>query len=140
MREEAGDLGKIVVYYAVWTIVCATVAGLAVAILHLWRFSYHPTVASMVFTLVGDTEVALAVATGQGAAALATGGLLARGGRALQGTVLLGLLVGGFDLLLYLLQMLVPATELGWAPDMGILIAATVLITVYGAASAKLPA
>jgi len=140
MAAEASERAKIVVYYAAWTVVCATAAGLAVALLHMWRFSYHPTFLSLVETVVGDAVVALAVAAGQGAAALAAGSLLARWGRGLNRTVLLGLLVGAFDLFLYTVQMVVPATELGWVPDVGILILATVLITVYGTASVKFAA
>lgn len=140
MAAETGNQAKIVIYYAAWTVVCATAAGLAVALLHTWRFSYHPTFMSLAATVFGDTVVALALAAGQGAAALVTGSALARSGRALHRTVLLGLLVGCFDLLLYVVQMLVPATELGWVPDLGILIVATVLITGYGTASTTLAA
>jgi len=140
MSADGSDRAKVVIYYAAWTVVCATAAGLVVAALHTWRFSYHPTLPSLVATVVGDAVVVLAVAAGQGAVALAAGGLLTRWGRGLNRTVLLGLLVGGFDLLLYVLQMTVPATELGWIPDVGILVAATVLITLYGTASPNVAA
>jgi len=58
---------------------------------------------------------ALAIAAGQGAVVLVTGSLLAQLGRSLQGTVLLGLLIGLFDFAMYLVQMAIPAAELGWA-------------------------
>lgn len=140
MAAQTSERAEVVIYYAAWTVVCATAAGLAVALLHTWRYSYHPTPTTLVTTLLGDAVVAAALAAGQGATALVTGRLLARFGRGLDRTVLLGLLVGAFDFLLYLTQMVVPATELGWVPDVGILIVATVLITVYGTASAKLAA
>ena len=140
MAAEPSERARIVIYYAAWTMVCATAAGLAVALVHTWRFSYHPTRASLLATILGDAVVALALAAGQGAAALAVGGLLAQWGRALNRTVLLGLLVGVFDVLLYVIQMVVPATELGWVPDVTILLLAAALITVYGTTSAKLPA
>ena len=61
-----------------------------------------------------------------------TGGVLARLGRTLQLTVLLGLLIGVFDFVMYFLQMAVPATEVGWIPDLIILVVATAAITVLG--------
>jgi len=64
-----------------------------------------------------------------------TGGLLGRLGRMLQYTLLLGLVLGLFDFVMYMLQMVVPATELGWTPDLAILVAASALITVAGSRS-----
>ena len=64
--------------------------------------------------------------------ALVTGSVLAQFGRPLQRTVLLGLLVGVFDFAMYLVQMAVPATELGWKPDIVILAAATAAVTLLG--------
>ncbi|OLC07909.1 MAG: hypothetical protein AUH34_00560 [Gemmatimonadetes bacterium 13_1_40CM_70_12] len=64
--------------------------------------------------------------------ALVTGSVLAQFGRPLQRTVLLGLLVGVFDFAMYFLQMAVPATELGWRPDIVILALASATITLLG--------
>jgi hypothetical protein len=84
-------------------------------------------------TLFGGIVTALAIAAGQGAVALVTGSLLAQFGRSLNLTVLLGLVIGAFDFVMYFLQMAVPATELGWIPDIAILVAVTILITALGA-------
>src|SRR6184192_1667030 len=67
-----------------------------------------------------------------GAVALVGGSILARLGRALHATLLLGLLVGVFDFVINFLQMAVPRTELGWVPDLVMLAAAVVVITVLG--------
>ncbi|PYP15091.1 MAG: hypothetical protein DMD52_11525 [Gemmatimonadetes bacterium] len=123
---------KVVIYYAIWATMCAAVAGLVIAGLHTWLFSYIPTRSGLIFTLIGDAVTALAIAAGQGAVALVTGSVLAQFGRPLQRTVLLGLLVGAFDFAMYLLQMAVPATELGWKPDILILAAATAAVTALG--------
>lgn len=87
----------------------------------------------MVETLVGGIVTALAIAAGQGAVALVTGSVLAQFGRSLNLTVLRGLVIGAFDFVMYFLQMAVPATELGWLPDIAILVVATVAITLIGA-------
>src|SRR3989441_8586941 len=87
----------------------------------------------LIHTLFSDAVTALAIAAGQGAVVLVTGSLLAQFGRALQSTVLLGLLVGLFDFAMYFVQMAVPAAELGWIPDIVVLVAAAVAITVFGA-------
>ena len=126
---------KIAIYYAVWTIVCAAVGLIAIALIHTAFFSYIPNRSGLFATLFGDVAVALAIAAGQGAVALATGSLLAQLGRSLERTVLLGLLVGAFDFVLNFVQMAVPATELGWLPDIAILVLATAAITVSGAAA-----
>ena len=47
----------------------------------------------------------------------------------------LGLLIGMFDFVMYFLQMAVPATELGWTPDLLILVVVTAAITVAGSRS-----
>jgi len=75
---------------------------------------------------------AVAIAAAQGAVALVTGGVLARLGRALQFTVLLGLLIGVFDFVMYFVQMTVPVTEFGWVPDLVIIVAVTAAITAAG--------
>ena len=129
---DDGNRMKVVIWYAVWATVCAAVAGIVVSLAHTWFFHYNPTRFSRVATLVSDVEIALALAAGQGAVVLGTGSLLAQLGRGLQGTVLLGLLVGLFDFVMYFLQMAVPRLELGWGPDVAILVVATVGITLVG--------
>jgi hypothetical protein len=136
MAGDTSERMRIVIYYAVWTIVCAAAAGLVTALIHAWLFSYIPNRAGLIDTLFGDTVTALAIAAGQGAVVLVTGGVLARRGRALRGTVLLGLLVGLFDFVMYVLQMAAPVTELGWLPDIAVLVGATVIITLSGGVSA----
>jgi hypothetical protein len=109
------------------------VAGIVVALIHTWFFSYNPGRSAVIETLFGGVVIALAIAAGQGAVALVTGSLLAHLGRSLNFTVLLGLVLGVFDFAMYFLQMAVPATELGWLPDIIILVAVTALITALGA-------
>jgi len=133
MAVDSGDRMRIVIYYAVWATICATVAGIAIALIHTWLFSYIPNRSGLIHTLFSDAVTALAIAAGQGAVVLVTGSLLAQLGRSLQGTVLLGLLVGLFDFAMYLVQMAIPAAELGWIPDIVILVVAAVAITVFGA-------
>jgi len=130
---ETGDRMRVVVYYAVWATLCATLAGVVVALIHTWFFSFNPGRSAVVETLVGGIVTALAIAAGQGAVALVTGSLLARRGRSLNLTVLLGLAIGAFDFAMYFLQMALPATELGWGPDIAILVVAAVAITLLGA-------
>jgi len=137
MATDTGDRMKVVIYYAIWATLCAAAAGLVIAGLHTWLFSYIPTRSRLIFTLVGDAVTALAIAAGQGAVALVTGSVLAQFGRALQRTVLLGLLVGVFDFAMYFLQMAVPATELGWKPDIVILALASATITLLGVVRAS---
>jgi len=119
-------------YYAAWAAVCATVAGSLVAVVHTLFFSTNPDAAAFLRTLGGDLATALGLALGQGVVAFLTAALLAALGRGVRYTVLLGLVIGLFDLGMYLLQMTVPATELGWGPDLAVLAAATALITVAG--------
>ena len=133
MAVDSGDRTRIVIYYAVWASICATVAGIAIALIHTWLFSYIPNRSGLIHTLFSDAVTALAIAAGQGAVVLVTGSLLAQLGRSLQGTVLLGLLIGLFDFAMYLIQMAIPAAELGWVKDIAILIVAAVAITVFGA-------
>jgi len=132
MQPETGSHMKIVIYYAAWVIVCASVAGLLILLIHTLRFSYIPTRTRLLAVLFGDVMTVLAVAAGQGAVALATGSVLARYGRQLSRTVLLGLLIGAFDFVMTFLQMAVPRLELGWGADIVILAVVTALITVYG--------
>jgi hypothetical protein len=128
-----GDRIRIVVYYAVWATICAAAAGTATALLHTWLFSYSPGRSAVMQTLFSDIVTALAIAAGQGAVALLTGSVLAQMGRELRLTVLLGLLIGVFDFVMFVLQMAVPVTELGWVPDIIILVVATAAITAVGA-------
>jgi hypothetical protein len=125
---------KVVIYYAVWAIVCAAVAGIVIALIHTWWFSYIPSRSGLIDSLFGDAITALAIAAGQGAIALLTGSVLAHFGRELQRTVLLGLLLALFDFVMYFVQMAFPLTELGWLPDIAILFGVTVMITLSGVA------
>ena len=123
---------RIVIYYAIWATICATVAGIAIALIHTWFYSYNPGRTAFMETLVSGIALAVAIAAAQGAVVLVTGSVLARLGRGLQFTFLLGLLIGLFDFVMYFLQMAVPATELGWIPDLLILVAASAAITAAG--------
>lgn len=126
------DNSRIVIYYAIWATICATVAGVVIAFIHTWFFSYNPGRTAVIETLFGDIATAVAIAAGQGAVATLTGSVMARLGRTLQFTFLLGLLIGLFDFVMYFVQMAVPATELGWIPDLLILVAASAAITAAG--------
>ena len=123
---------RIVIYYAIWATICAAVAGVVIALIHTWFFSYHPGRSAFMETLFGGIVTGLAIAAGQGAVALLTGRILSRMGRTLQFTLLLGLLIGLFDFVMYFVQMAVPATELGWTPDLIILVGVTAVITAVG--------
>ena len=130
---------RIVIFYSIWATICAALAGFAIALIHTWFFSYHPGRSAVIETLFSGTVAAVAIAAAQGAVALLTGSLLARFGRTLQYTLLLGLLIGLFDFVMYFLQMAVPATELGWTPDLIIIVVATVAITAAGSRRAPAP-
>ncbi|OLC05948.1 MAG: hypothetical protein AUH41_13840 [Gemmatimonadetes bacterium 13_1_40CM_66_11] len=129
---ESSDRLRIVIYYAIWTTICAAVAGFAIALIHTWFFSYHPGRSAVIETLFSGSVVAVAIAAGQGAVALVTGRVLLQRGRTLQYTVLLGLVIGLFDFVMDFLQMTVPITEFGWIPDLVIIVAVTAAITVAG--------
>jgi len=135
MTTDATGRMKIVIYYAIWATICAAVAGLVITGLHTWLFSYIPNRSGLLVTVLSDAVTALAIAAGQGAVALVTGSVLAQFGKGLQRTVLLGLLIGAFDFAMYLVQMAVPATELGWRPDIVILALASATITLLGVRS-----
>ena len=124
---------RVVVYYAIWATICAAIAGSIIALIHTLFFSYNAGPSAFVSTLVGGIVTAVAIAAGQGAVALLMGGLLARMGRTLRFTVLLGLAIGVFDFVMYFLQMAVPVTEIGWTPDLIIIVVVTAVITVAGA-------
>src|SRR6266513_3040256 len=115
--SDNSDRVKIVIGYAAWATVCAAVAGVFVALAHTWFFSYTPTPSARVGTLIEGIETSLALAAGQGAVILVTGSLLAQFGRGLQGTVLLGLLLGRGDFVMNYLQMAITKIELEWVPE-----------------------
>src|SRR5207247_11305882 len=96
MASDTGDRMKIVIGYAVWSSLCAAVAGVALSLIHTWFFSYHATRPGFWRTLLEDAAVTIGIAAGQGAVALVTGSVLTRFGRGLHATVLLGLPVGLF--------------------------------------------
>lgn len=123
---------RIVIYYAIWATICAAIAGFFIALVHTWFFSYHPGRSAVIETLFSGSVAAVAIAAAQGAVALLTGSVLVQLGRTLTYTVLLGLLIGVFDFVMYFLQMAVPATELGWIPDLIIIVAVTAAITAVG--------
>jgi len=129
---DTSDRMRVVVYYAIWTTICAAVAGTVVALIHTWFFAFNPGRSAVIQNLVQGIVTALAIAAGQGAVALVTGSLLAQLGRSLHYTVLLGLSIGAFDFVMYFLQMAVPKTELGWTPDIVILVVVTAVITAAG--------
>lgn len=123
---------RIVIAYSIWATICAALAGFVIALIHTWFFSYHPGRSAVIETLFSGSLAALAIAAGQGAVALVTGSLLAQRGRMLQSTVLLGLAIGLFDFVMYFVQMAVPVTELGWIPDLIIVVAVTAAVTAAG--------
>jgi len=129
---ETGDRTRIIIYYSIWATICAAVAGFIVALIHTWFFSYNPGRSAVIETLFTGAVAAVGIAAAQGAVVLVTGSLLARLGRTLQYTLLLGLLIGLFDFVMYFLQMAVRTTELGWIPDLVIIVVATAAITVAG--------
>src|SRR6185503_19077554 len=130
---STSDRMRVVVYYAVWATICATVGGILVTLIHTWFFSFNPGKSALLKTLFDGSVTTFAIAAGQGAVALVTGSVLAQFGRGLNYTVLLGLLVGAFDVAMYMLQLAVPATELGWTYDIIILCVAAAAITAAGA-------
>jgi hypothetical protein len=123
---------RIAIAYAIWATICAAVAGVAIALIHTWFFSYHPGRFGAIESLFSGIVLSVAIASGQGAVALVTGSVLAQLNRTLQYTVLLGLLIGVFDFVMYFVQMAVPATELNWIPDLAIIVLVTIAITVAG--------
>lgn len=124
---------RVVIAYAIWAGICAVIAGVVMAFIHTEFFAYVPSRTALMSTFLGGIATTSAIAAGQAAVILATGGILARRGVTLQGTVLLGLLIGAFDFVMNLLQLLVPALEPGWTWDLAILAVATVGITLLGA-------
>src|SRR2546426_11522060 len=102
---EADNRMRVVIYYGVWATICAALAGIAVALVHTWFFSYHVGRSGFLQTLVSDIEAALAIAAGQGAGAVPTGSGLGRVGRGVGKTVVLGPLNRLFELVLNLAEM-----------------------------------
>jgi hypothetical protein len=133
MATDTGTRMKVVIYYAVWAAVCAALAGVVMALIHTLFFSYLPSRTAFMQTLFGGIVATSAIAAGQAAVILVTGSLLVRRGFTLRGTVLLGLLVGAFDLAMNFLQLLVPALEPGWRWDLLLIALVTVGITLLGA-------
>jgi len=123
---------RIVIAYAIWVTICASIAGLVIALIHTALFSFNPGRSAVIETLFSGSVAAVAIAAAQGAVTLVTGSVLAQMGRTLQLTVLLGLLLGVFDFVMYFVQMVVPVTELGWIPDLAILLVVTIAITAAG--------
>src|SRR3989441_8526569 len=95
MTTDTTDRMKIVIYYAIWATICAAAAGLVIAGLHTWLFSYIPSRSGLIFTMVSDAVTALAIAAGQGGGGRGTGGGVARLGHPPQRTAVLGPFPGG---------------------------------------------
>ena len=129
---DVNDQSKVVVWYAVWATVCAAVAGIVVLLFDTYLFSHLVHRAAIIRNLVDEGSGVLAISAGQGALALVTASALMQFGRALQPTVLLGLLIGTFDFLFDLLQVFVPSLEVEWKWKLVIGLLAAVVITVSG--------
>src|SRR2546422_5321805 len=110
MTTDTTDRMKIVIYYAIWATICAAAAGLVIAGLHTWLFSYIPSRSGLIFTMVSDAVTALAIAAGQGAVALVTGSGQARIGNPLERDAVLGPLQGPFGFVRALLPQAAPRT------------------------------
>ena len=134
---DANDQSRVVVWYAAWATICAAVAGIVVLLFDTYLFSHLVHRAAIIHNLVDEGSGVLAISAGQGALALVTASALMQFGRSLQPTVLLGLLIGTFDLLFDLLQVFVPATEVEWKWKLVIALAAALVITVAGSRKEK---
>jgi len=126
-RSEVGewrDDVKPAAFTGASTAVLGTVGGLLPALVHTLTAAGDPNTAAWLLTT--DVAVVAAIGLSQGIAATATA--LARGKGRYYVSPKRGfvgaLAVGAFNGLVYFLQMAVPATELGWLPDLVILIAA----------------
>jgi hypothetical protein len=103
------------------TAVMGTAGGLLPAAVHTLTSAAGPL--SVAWLLTTDVAVVAAIGLGQGIVAGATALIRGRGEyyisprRGLVGA----LAVGAFNGLMYFTQMAVPATELGWIPDLLIL-------------------
>lgn len=129
---DANDQSRVVVWFAVWATVCAAVAGIVVLLFDTYIFSHLVHRAAIIHNLVDEGSGVLAISAGQGAVALVTASALLQFGRALQPTVLLGLLIGVFDFVFDLLQVFVPATEVEWKWKLVIGLLAVLVITIAG--------
>ncbi|HWZ29297.1 MAG TPA: hypothetical protein VNX15_12080 [Gemmatimonadales bacterium] len=134
---EATDRSSVVVWYAAWATICAVVAGIVVLLFDTYLFSHLVHRAAIIRNVVDEGSGVLAISAGQGAVALVTASALLQLGRSLQPTVLLGLLVGAFDLLFDLLQVFVPSLEVEWKWKLVIGLLAAVVITVAGSRKAE---
>lgn len=124
---------RIVTYYAAWAALCALVAGVLVAGANTMHLAMGMGVDQwIVWHFLGGTAAVGAIALGQGVVAFVSGAALHALGRTLRVTVLLGVAIGLFDLVLYVVQWLIPATELGWTRDFVILAAVVALVTAVG--------
>jgi len=124
---------RIITYYAVWATLCALVGGVIVAVVNTLHLAMGMGIDQwIVWHFLGGSATVGAIALGQGIVAFVTGAALHALGRTLRATVLLGVAIGLFDLVLYLVQWLIPATELGWTLDFVILGAVVVLVTAIG--------
>lgn len=136
LSDLKGDL-KPAAFTGASTAVMGTLGGLAPAVVHTLTTATGPL--GLAWVLTTDVAVVAAIGIGQGVAATATA--LARG----QGIryisrrrgVVASLGVGLFNALMYFVQMSVPATELGWIPDLLILFAVG---AAAGWAAVRLPA
>lgn len=114
------DLGP-AAFTGVATALCGTAGGILPALLHTFGAATDPT--SFAWLLSMNFLTVAAIGAGQGAVATATALARGRGRRYISSKhgVLGALAVGGFDALMYLMQMTIPATELGWTFDLVIL-------------------
>src|SRR2546428_11496361 len=94
MATDTLDRMKIVIYYAIWATICAALAGLVIAGLHTWLFSYIPSRSGLIFTMVSDVVTALAIAAGEGGGAVVAGGVRGPVGNPPPRPLVLGVVVG----------------------------------------------
>src|SRR5262245_40552538 len=120
VRDLRDDL-KPAAFTGASTAVLGTIGGLAPAAVHTILAATGPL--SLAWLATTDVAVVAGIALGQGVAATATA--LARGKGYWYISPRRGFLasvgVGAFNALMYFVQMAVPATELGWIPDLAIL-------------------
>src|SRR3989442_7549968 len=64
---EASDRTRIAIYYSIWATICAAMAGLVVALIHTWFFSYNPGRSAVIETLFTGAVAAVGIAAAQGA-------------------------------------------------------------------------
>jgi hypothetical protein len=137
MVMEPADRTRVAVWYAVWATACGAVAGIVVLLFDTYLFSHLVHRAAVYRNLLEEGGGVLAIAAGQGAVVLVTSGALLQFGRALNATVLLGLLIGVFDFVFDLLQVFVPSLEVDWTWKLIIGLAAGLAITIAGSSKDK---